>query len=588
MRSVLLRAVSRLLDALTAGRGWLLGGMALVCLALGTVGFSRYANGVDRSLANSVYQSAQLFFWAFWHGPSDAVMPWQIEVSRWLAPLVTASALFTVVGSFLRHAISGAEVQAIRHLSGHSIVIGLGRKGLAAVNGFLATGETVVVVERDADNPSARMLREQGVLVVCGEGGSADALLRAGAARSSRIIVVCDSDVSNIRIAAAVRRFIEEHRRPGSGALVVAVQVSDVRMAEGVRDAWGSLGDEIRLECIDAQSSGIAMLLNEFPLPDEPDTQVALLGAGELASTFLCMAEAWNQMRGDGQPRCHVSVVAPDASAFLASHRARYPALIASRWVSAVDTPITPARHPDWLPALRRLEKPQSVVYVMADSDDETVSSALFATRAVRDQNASRIVAVLRDPEAYADVLGPTVDVHPLFGTLLDAEIAMGGTVELLARAIHERYVSLNAPRGTGSSMARLEWAEMDDSQRARNRGPASDIPHKLAAIGYRMMPVAEWGPVTRGFQEQERQTLAMMEHERWIRFTESQGYVFGPDRVDNGPNKTHPDLVPWDALTEAARLKDYESIDQIPELLLMIGYRMERLTSSHIATDGS
>lgn len=54
------------------------------------------------------------------------------------------------------------------------------------------------------------------------------------------------------------------------------------------------------------------------------------------------------------------------------------------------------------------------------------------------------------------------------------------------------------------------------------------------------------------------------------------------PKRVDSGSDKSHPHLPPWEQLTHALRQRGYASIDQIPRLLAMLGYRKERMPTTN------
>ena len=50
----------------------------------------------------------------------------------------------------------------------------------------------------------------------------------------------------------------------------------------------------------------------------------------------------------------------------------------------------------------------------------------------------------------------------------------------------------------------------------------------------------------------------------------QADGWTYGPRR-DNG-RKTHPDLIPYDQLTEPAKDKDRRAVVRIPALAALIG----------------
>ena len=74
-------------------------------------------------------------------------------------------------------------------------------------------------------------------------------------------------------------------------------------------------------------------------------------------------------------------------------------------------------------------------------------------------------------------------------------------------------------------------------------------------------------------FDDDEVQLLARLEHERWLEERTAQGFEFGPVRGD----RMRPDLVPWEQLSEEARLRNMQSVRRIPGLLTGVGFQVLR-----------
>ena len=69
-----------------------------------------------------------------------------------------------------------------------------------------------------------------------------------------------------------------------------------------------------------------------------------------------------------------------------------------------------------------------------------------------------------------------------------------------------------------------------------------------------------------------EKETLARMEHNRWLAEILLEGYTHAPAPA-NHQLRTHPCCVPWEELEEKDKEKDLAQIDIIPIALLNAGY---------------
>jgi uncharacterized membrane protein len=152
---------------------------------------------------------------------------------------------------------------------------------------------------------------------------------------------------------------------------------------------------------------------------------------------------------------------------------------------------------------------------------------------------------------------------------------------ERLAQAIHDTYgaahevgaeaavVPSQVPGGTGP-LGR--WDELSEEFKESNRAQAREIGEKLAAIGCLMVPTFD-PALDFAFDDDEMQQLARLEHERWLDERTAQGFEFGPVRGE----RTRPDLVPWEQLSDEARLRNMQSVQRIPGLLTRIGFQVLR-----------
>ena len=144
-----------------------------------------------------------------------------------------------------------------------------------------------------------------------------------------------------------------------------------------------------------------------------------------------------------------------------------------------------------------------------------------------------------------------------------------------LARAIHHAYVDNRAARGDSPNLNKpmRPWEDLPDDLKQSNLAQAADIGIKLDAINSVVVPASDTIPAF-AFTDAEIEMLAEMEHLRWMRERQEQGYVHGPVRE----GQRHPNLVDWQYLSESAREKDRQAIREIPAILREAGFQILRL----------
>jgi hypothetical protein len=156
-------------------------------------------------------------------------------------------------------------------------------------------------------------------------------------------------------------------------------------------------------------------------------------------------------------------------------------------------------------------------------------------------------------------------------------ELVLGGTNELLARAIHERYRRDQEQMGRDgpTNPALAPWEKLPEELKDSNRSQADHIGVKLQAIGCDIGPLIQWAAAAFTLKPEEIERLAKMEHERWAAERRAQGWRLGPR---DPQKKTNPSLVEWDELPEETRELNREEIRRLPEFLTQAGFHIYRL----------
>jgi len=145
------------------------------------------------------------------------------------------------------------------------------------------------------------------------------------------------------------------------------------------------------------------------------------------------------------------------------------------------------------------------------------------------------------------------------------------------ARQFHEGYRakdSLECEKTPGRQPAPFNrpWAELPETARDANRITADHFEVKMRALGYHIVPKDEQ-VVAVVLSPDQLELLARMEHDRWWADRILDGWTHNP--VRDNQRKFHPNLVPYDELTEPIKQLDRDSVLQMVEILDGEGYVM-------------
>ena len=140
--------------------------------------------------------------------------PWLLVLAILLillgvALVSTAFALFTniLVSRRIERSLGRRQVPG---MTDHVIVIGLGAVGISVVRRLVAEGESVVVIERDADNRYLSQARALGVPVVIADATQSQTHRMVNIADAKAVAVLTSGDLTNIETGLSVRESLGE------------------------------------------------------------------------------------------------------------------------------------------------------------------------------------------------------------------------------------------------------------------------------------------------------------------------------------------------------------------------------------------
>ncbi|KAA9156435.1 hypothetical protein FPZ12_027485 [Amycolatopsis acidicola] len=505
--------------------------LAVVSLVLGYVGLAEYLAGSPQFAHRPIdlaYYDLQLFVINSAPVSNGGPYPWPLEISRFLTPAVTGYAVLETARLLFASEI--ARLRA-RRRAGHIVVCGESVAARTLVAHLADAGHRVV---------SVASARNAGVLNA------------AGLARATRLYACADETPANIATVLAASQVERKVHTP----LEIYAHVADPELGEALRDGRWQAGLEVDFFSLD----GVAA--KEVVQTEQPDGErLVVIGLSAFGRALLLELARRADRAGTGP--VEVTVVDADGAAAVAELRARHPFFAASCVVEVV-----PVYHPE--PGVHR-------VFVCHDDEERALRDGLTAAATV---DATRGTVIVRMAQLAG--VGEMIVQHGqedrlrFVGVLDMASVYLSERItDSLARAVHRRYLrdqqALGQTRATNPSL--VNWDDLPETLREANRAQAGDIERKLELVGCAAVPSLEEAPFT--FEPDEIERLAVIEHERWMKERQADGWRYGP--VRDNERKLHPDLRPWSQLGEEERQKDRNVVLSLPTVLADAGYKIVR-----------
>jgi voltage-gated potassium channel Kch len=472
----------------------------------------------------------------------------------------------------------------------HVVICGLGNKGLLLAKAFRERGLPVVVIERDSASPFIEPCREQGAMVLAGDATEPEVLTRARVPEARYLIAVCGDDGANAEVAAHARDLAGQHQ---GHVLTCSTHIVDPELWYLLRRWELSQVGSFRLQFFNVFDIGARALLIEHPPfhegkgPHGRPPHLLVVGAEKLGQNLvLHAARLWRDLDAPGNERLRITIVDRETARLKESLHLQYPGL---EEACEIHTQSIDLRSPEFHEGafLYDSQKRFSVtaVYVCVEEDALGLSAALALVHRAHRHHCPVVVRMTQDA-GLATLLhdaregGKAFSHLHAFGLLertCQPELVLGGTNELLARATHEKWRRDQEKLGekARSNPAYVPWEKLPEELKESNRKQADHIGIKLQSIGCDIAPLTRWETAPFLFTPEEVEQLAEMEHERWKKEREAQGFRYGPR---DPARKTNPSLVPWAELPEETREFNREEIRGLPESLAEAGFQIYRL----------
>lgn len=564
------------------------GSIWIFSLILGYIGFSRYyaSTGEDGTGWDFFYRSIQLM--VLESGNLEGQVPWQLEAARWLMPAVAAYAAIQALLAIFHKQWQLLEVRFFRN---HVVVCGLGERGLRLSREFLDHGYQVAVIEEDEENPLIDQCREQGAVVLTGDATDRSLLCKAGAQRAKFLVAVCADDGTNVEITLKARDLVCFRKGQPLTAFCHVIDLELCNLLGGGKIA-ADKDSRFRLEFFNLLERGAHLMLKEYLLVKKRKAggrqpRIVIVGLGKMGRSLAVQAARdWWVKKKKNERRLLISVIDKAAKKKVELLRLQYPQLDkACKFdIREMEKNAPEFERGDFLfDSKGRCNV--DVIYICFDDDVHVLVNALTLYKKTREykvpivarmsQNAGLATLMRKDSKAFGY---GRLYVFGLLDKTCSLEALLGGTHEILARAIHEDYVRHQKEIGktprTNPSM--VDWEELSEDLKESNRNQADHIEVKLKAIGCGIQPLTDWEAASFKFLPEEIELLAEMEHERWCEERKLNGWLYKPGPKDI-KKKTSPYLVPWEELSEDIKEYDRNTVRGLSSFLAQAGFQIYR-----------
>ncbi len=548
-------------------------GIVAVVLALG---LALALAGAAIELPGPAYGDARLYYWHAAAQVARALTPlsliantgglsaWPARWAAWTLPAAFAAAVLYGLWMQTRNTL---RAQLIAARGGHTVVAGLSGGGLTFARSLLSHRRPVLALVSGEDEAAARALQGPRFATLARQ--ETRMARGAGLARAQSFAAVTDDDARNFEQAAAALAAAD------GAPLKLSLRLEDIALRGNAQDELAEDGRNARInlfsaDALTARAFFAASAPDRFaPLTPDAKLRIVIMGFGALGQEMLLayLRLGWLTRGGFAY-----TVIDHDAARLARDFQARYPgaeALAPIRFhtgdledepeivrlltaedgaLSAIFICLSDAKHALALALrseqmLRRKLVPLPPIY-LAGVDDAAVSPLRHA--AAIDAGRAALFQGLYDEDA-----------------LFDCDFLLQGRLDQGARAVHEDYLSHYVPKDKiGTRPQWRHWDDLSEEARDDNRAVASHMAIKLRDLGLRL--VAKGSPAIDGLTDEMVEALSRAEHARWLANRVLAGWRHGETRDDAA--KRHPDIVPYDALSEATKEKDRSQVRALSE----------------------
>ncbi|KQN05373.1 hypothetical protein ASE85_20125 [Sphingobium sp. Leaf26] len=563
-------------------------GAMAVAFLLGSWGFAQaYADAhLPTTLMQDALRALRLIVGSFPQLLEGRDLPLSLNIARWALPLLTFWSTAALAWEQLRNPL---RLALIRARGGHLVIAGDESGGLAgqAARGALADGQRVLLWPQDRRWLWIGDALEAGAAEVqqdvAEDSAAALALDKARAA-----LLLSREARGNIALASALLAQAAAVR-PAGDPIDIILRVDDLDLRRSVEQRFEQ-GDRrtarVRLAAlpdIAARHLALARPIDAFTRAGQAGRGVLVIGFTPLIERYVLRTLAGGHYRDGGKPGFAIHV--QDAGQAEAAFHARNPGADSLSPLRFVEARPDPAGMAGLIDAHVALAGEPVAILIDLDDDDRALAVALAVDARYRAAALPAPPIHVRMAGAHNHHVGAGLFPFGSLADLADPDMLLQDRHDALARSIHDFYLEGRFAEGEriGARTSMQEWEDLPESFRDDNRLVADCYQLKLRDIGARLV---EGGGPSLVLTPDELEQLSRAEHDRWMAAKLVQGWTYAPVRDDG--RRLHPDILPYDDLSEPIKDLDREQVRIMARLLGASGRRALRTLTVALRPGGA
>jgi RyR domain/TrkA-N domain len=557
---------------------WIVGIIGIASFILAIVGFNELfiAAGIERNFLDLMFQSMKIFGMEF-VDEFQSPLPWQLEVSRWLAPGVL---LYTAAKAIIYFIKREFKSLTIKFYKNHVIVTSLNEKSRFLVNDLLKNGRKVIVIAGIENSRKLDLLEKDGAVIIEGDFANEN-FLKTISAHKAKYFVFVDDDETNISNAILTYQYLNKYGSPDMHSLFTHVS-DDVKLKEFVelkffeelmKQTPADSNCEIRIFSINERSS--RTIFHKYPpdmdkiISSREDDQIhtAVIGSGDLALSMIVRLARTGHFAN--LKKIKVSWFHEGKEIF-EKLKHSYPQIDKIIELHSYEGPL----HLFNIAKFEELNKSlefSSVYFVCKDDSLSTKILTLISNIDVK--NPLKVILTLMNPVGilnrwYNAKELRNIDLYKfnLIEEVFTEDSIISEKNDKLAKLVHEFYLPPKEKRNPNKS-SHVEWGKLPFDFKIQNRAQADHIFVKTRAMNFDVFStVEEEKVITIDDKSELFELLAETEHNRWMAQLYLNGWRYSEVRDDS--KKLHTDLKPYNDLSEGVKDWDRDAVRNIPKLI--------------------